>query len=873
MSDRVEEQTVIRLSVRRLVEFLRRSGDIDNRRRAKEKDAMQEGSRIHRKIQKSMGRAYVAEVPLSGVYSLDVYLAENSAEFSAEFSAENEKAPGTGIVLMLEGRADGIADSAAQCSLSEEEVYYYTPEYGPMELHSQVQSHWRLLSAGEPQSGPLFCSQREEMRDCPLIDEIKGVSRPVHQISEPLAVHLAQALCYADLYCRKKSAAGAWVQITYCNLEQEEIRRFRRFFAGEQLRREMDDLLREYTKWAVYTVYHSRKRDASIRNLQFPFPYRPGQKKLAACVYQTIRHKRSLFLQAPTGIGKTLSVMFPAVKAMGMGMGEKIFYLTAKTTARIAAEESIALMRRNGLFFSSVSITAKEKWCVLEKMSCNPFACPRAKGHFDRVNRAVYAFLTGESEGSRERILAYADEYQVCPFEYCLDLTNWSDAVICDYNYVFDPNVCLQRYFLEGSAGEYLFLVDEAHNLVERAREMYSAVLVKEDVLQAAKIAWNDRTIKKWINRLNRCMLSLKRRCEGYVVYPDGEGLEELADTANRVYAAIQDFWERNPQAELPEQATEFFFQIRDFVTVWDGMDDCYKAYSEILEDERFMVRLFCVDPSRNVQKYRSRGRAAVFFSATFLPMPYYRKLLGGTEEDYAVYVDSPFPETNRILCISRDTTSRYTRRGEQMYRKIAATIVRAVRAKSGNYMVFFPSYRFLEEVARAMREEGFAGRILLQESKMSEEGREQFLGCFLKRKLGGTEEESLVGCCVMGGSFSEGVDLKNERLIGVFVVGTGIPLVCTERKILQEHFDAECKKGYEFSYLYPGINKVLQAAGRLIRTPEDVGVIALLDDRFLQPEYMQLFPREWKQYCPVTKETIFREVGQFWAGLDINRP
>lgn len=881
MSDSIPaSQSTVRLSVRNLAEFLLKTGDIDNRRRAKEKDAMQEGTRIHKKIQKSMGASYQPEVFLKEAFSLKPFIRQDAA-FSELSDGEED------ITLVLEGRADGIMDNMRLCHLPEKEIYQYTSEYGPMEPGSRYLSNWRLPAAKkadqfltdsdtllvftgrEEQGAQDAGAETETGPDCPLIDEIKGVSRPVNHITEPVPVHLAQALCYTYLYCLQKRRQKACIQITYCNMESEEIRRFRRVYTMEELQGEMDCLLREYAQWAVFTVRHNRQRDETIRTLQFPFSYRPGQKKLAACVYQTIRQKKNIFIQAPTGIGKTLSTTFPAVKAMGEGMAQKIFYLTAKTIARTVAEESFALMRQNGLFFSSITITAKEKWCVLEEMACNPVSCPRAQGHFDRVNRAVYDFITHESVGSRENILAYAEKHQVCPFELCLDLTYWMDAIICDYNYVFDPNVYLQRYFGEGTAGDYIFLVDEAHNLVDRARSMYSAAVCKEDILQAAKIYGEYPDIRKRLNRINRQMLALKRECEDYVICPEGKGLEDLAENMDRLYANLQEFPDLYPEVELPREANDFFFLVRDFVMVWDRRDDHYKVYMEILEDGRFMVRLFCVNPSRNLRECMNRGRTTVFFSATLLPMPYYRRLLSGMEEDYAVYVDSPFAEENRILCISRDTTSRYTRRGEFMYKRIASCILRTAQVMKGNYMAFFPSYQFMEQVAAVMKREGFSGQILLQENNMSEEERENFLNHFTGQKTQGKpKQESLIGCCVIGGSFSEGIDLREDSLIGVFVVGTGIPLVCTERKILQQHFDEESGNGYDFAYRYPGMNKVLQAAGRLIRTPEDVGVIVLLDDRFLQPDYMRLFPREWKHYCPVTAGTIFREVEGFWAGV-----
>ncbi|HJC47487.1 MAG TPA: ATP-dependent DNA helicase [Candidatus Lachnoclostridium pullistercoris] len=778
----MEEEKIITLSVRNLVEFVLRSGDLDNRRTSSaEKDAMQAGSRIHRKIQKRMGSGYQAEVKLA-----------------CEVREEE-------FTFRVEGRADGI-----------------------------------LTEAGGV-----------------VIDEIKGVYRNLEHIREPEPVHMAQAMCYAYFYSRDKNLSSIGVQVTYCSIETEEIRRFREEKSYEELEEWFAGLIHEYVKWARYLYSHGLKRTQSIRELQFPYAYREGQKELAVAVYRSIARKRNLYIQAPTGIGKTLAVVFPALKAMGEGLGDKLFYLTAKTITRTVAEETFHLLRENGLYFTAVTVTAKEKLCVLEKPDCNPLACPRAAGHFDRVNDAVYDLIHQEQEITREVILAYAEKYRVCPFEFCLDVTNWCDGIICDYNYVFDPNVRLKRYFAERTAGEYLFLIDEAHNLVSRAREMYSAVLVKEDVLAARRLAkGKSQRLSRALDRCNRLLLEMKRECGGWEYL---ESAAPLMQTVSGVLGELEEVLEETA-FEGREELLEFYFKVRDFAMIYELTDDRYRVYSEIREDGSFAVRLFCVDPSGNLASCLEQGNAAVFFSATLLPVNYYKELLSGNTEEYAVYAASPFDRKNRLLMIASDVSSKYTRRTRGEFEKVAEYIRRIAAGKAGNYMVFFPSYQYMDRVAEIFEEEEPEFDWVRQKSRMGEREREEFLEQFETERI-----RPFVALCVMGGVFSEGIDLKAERLIGAVIVGTGLPQVNTEQEILKQYFDEKGKKGFDFAYQYPGMNKVLQAAGRVIRTAADRGVIALLDERFLYGSSRSLFPREWDDYQVVKLATVEETVRRFW--------
>ena len=780
----------VKISVRHLVEFIFRSGDISSGDGISSKEAMQEGSRIHRKIQGKMGLNYEAEVPLK----LEIIKPD--------------------FVLTVEGRADGI--------LTEEEEV--------------------------------------------TIDEIKGVYRKLELLEEPVFVHKAQAMCYAYIHALNKELSSINVQMTYCNLDTEEIKRFQEKFTFDELKEWFHDLIEQYCIWTQFEVDSRTIRNASIEDMEFPYPYREGQRDMAGSVYLSIKRRKNLFVQAPTGIGKTMAAIFPAVKAMGDGYGEKLFYLTAKTIARGVAKEALITLRKNGLHFRSVLITAKEKICPLEEMNCEPDTCPYAKGHYDRINAAIYDCITNEDNITSEVILEYANRHVVCPFEMSLDVSLFVDGIICDYNYVFDPRVKLKRYFGEGAKGEFIFLVDEAHNLVERASAMYSAMLYKEDFLSMRKMLMPYHAkIGKLLGECNRELLALKKECDqekGYVKVYD---LEVLYLKLLRLHAQMESFMEESREIKAlkshREEILTFYFQLNQFLNIYELVDESYEIYAEQIKDTSFMLKLYCIHPAKNLSDCIEKGNATVFFSATMLPITYYKELLHNDEEDYAIYIPSPFPKENRRLFVCTDVSSRYRLRGPAQYRKIAQYLEVMANGKKGNYMAFFPSYKMLEEVYQIVEEEGLLAdtQIICQTPNLNETEREQFLDAFRVKK------DTVFGFCILGGIFSEGIDLSGESLIGVAVVGTGLPMVCNEREIQLEYFAEKKGKGFAYAYLYPGMNKVQQAAGRVIRSMQDKGVILLLDERFFTQQVVDTFPMEWSDYQEVTLSTIESYIHDFW--------
>ncbi|MCQ2493292.1 MAG: ATP-dependent DNA helicase [Lachnospiraceae bacterium] len=848
--DIAENRYQIHISVRGLVEFLLRGGDIDNRHGGGgELTAMQEGSRIHKMIQGKMGPDYAAEVPLFFVCSKPEY------------------------ELSIEGRADGVISNAEGIT----------------------------------------------------IDEIKGTYRRLDKMKEPVFVHLAQAKCYAYMYCRELRPETVKIRLTYCNIETEEIRYFYDELVFDELERWFLGLVDEYDKWCMLKCRQYKERRESSAELEFPFDYRPGQRELAVQVYQTINDKRKLFLEAPTGVGKTITTIFPAIKAIGVGKAERLFYLTAKTITRTVASEAFSLLRERGLKFRSVVITAKEKICFCEVKDCNPENCEYAAGHYDRINEALYALLTENEVLTRDIIEEYAHKYKVCPFELTLDATLFADGIVCDYNYLFDPHARLQRFFGEGAAdGENIFLIDEAHNLLERGRDMYSAVLFKEQFMELRRSIkqtilaetsgrkkdqiegqlsldlntgnelaglgqLDDETLdtlymstgkKKHsgkslfvrngyaeqlvaqLERCNKVLLEMKRECERNMVLYE---IDKFVKPLNRVYAIISNYLEEREQhtPDVMSDLLDFFFDVSHFLQTYEIMDENYTMYSQVDDDGGFMVKLFCMNPAQNLKECMKFGRSTILFSATFLPIQYYKKLLGGDPTDYEVYAKSVFDPKNSVVLLAADVTSKYTRRSEDEYRKIACYVDEVVHSKKGNYMIFCPSHAFMRNVFDIYREM-FAKEneeCIIQQETMSETDRENFLELF-------GMSDNITAFCVLGGIFSEGIDLKEDRLIGSVIIGTGLPQVCFERELLKAHFDEEDDSGFDYAYRYPGMNKVLQAAGRVIRTEQDRGVIALLDERFLQNNYNKLFPREWINASRVTINTVYDRLTDFWGGV-----
>ena len=778
------------IAVRTLVEYNLRSGDLVSEFQGATRAA--EGSRIHRKIQKSRPKEYTAEVSIKHQCETD------------EFTLE------------IRGRIDG--------------VYNYP--------------------------------------DRIIIDEIKSTTKDLTSLErEEQPLHWGQLKCYAYLYVLQEELEEIEGQLTYYHVESGEIRELQRHFSRDELEVFFHDLIQRYLEWAATLEAWYEVRDSSIKALDFPFDsYRPGQRRMAESVYRTIRDKGQLLAQAPTGIGKTLAALFPAIKAIGEGESQKIFYLTARTTGRTVAEQSLDAQRSKGLRLKALTITAKDKVCFRPESACNGEECEFAKGYFDRVNDGVKHIFPQDC-WNRESIEAAARQFEICPFEFSLDLSLWADCIICDYNYAFDPRVYLKRFFLEVQE-DYCFLIDEAHNLVDRSREMFSAEIRKQPFLDLRR-QLKERLPKlyKQMGKINTCLLEYRKLCEEQ---PDRQLSREghfrvEKDAPEALLPLLREFLKQaetwlvqNVQSAFREELLDLYFEVNQFIRISENYDEAYVSCFE-KEDSDLRLKLFCLDPSRLMAEALQRCSSAIFFSATLTPLDYFHSIFGCNENAGRLMLASPFPPEHLCLLIA-DRISIYYRQREKTKGDVARAIASAISAKTGNYLLFFPSYHYMRMVAECFTEQNPDIKTIVQTPGMTEIEREEFLECFSHENT-----ETLAGFAVMGGIFGEGIDLVGDRLSGTVIVGVGLPGISPERELIKDYFAQSHNAGFEFAYLYPGINRVLQAAGRVIRSERDRGVVLLIDQRFSTLRYTRLFPQEWRLVKVRNAEQIQTRIHQFW--------
>jgi DNA excision repair protein ERCC-2 len=697
-----------------------------------------------------------------------------------------------------------------------------------------------------------------------IIEEIKTTTSSLELIgAQDNRLHWAQAQCYAYMYARQQQLNEITIHLTYYHLDSQTEKTFERHYTLVQLHAFFYDLVTPYLDWMRKVLAWQEQRDASIQTLEFPYAdYRPGQREMAVAVYKAIRTEDRLYVQSPTGVGKTIAALFPSVKALGQGLAAKIFYLTAKTSGRLAAEKALDDMRRAGLYIRSVTLTAKEKICFCPPVECDPERCPFARGYFDKVKMALEE-LDQHQAFTRPVVEAIARQYEICPFEFSLDLALWVNVIVCDYNYAFDPRVYLHRFF-DFSTEPYLFLVDEAHNLPDRARAMYSAELDKKTVLALQRaLKPHQPELAKKLSAINKILLEMRKACQaaGTTALVEYELPEELLKAVREFSQKAEDWLALNQPAEYRQALLEFYFLCSSYLRTAEYFDIFYVSYFERQGQGDLKAKLFCLDPAPMLAGPLARSQATVFFSATLLPMDYFTQLLTGAAVHPRRIFPSPFPAENFSLLVHNGIATRYARRADS-YGAIAEAIETACRAQRGNYLVFFPSYAYLEAVLELLKERLPENELLVQGRGMSEPEREAFL-----ERFSAGSAETLVGLAVMGGIFGEGIDLVGERLIGAVVVGVGVPQVCLENDLIKEYFDRENGSGFAYAYQYPGFNRVLQATGRVIRTETDRGIVVLIDERFTQPRYRQLFPDHWRGYQVVRDTTdISARLARFWS-------
>lgn len=724
--------------------------------------------------------------------------------------------------------------------------------------------------------------------DGTTLEEIKTVQGFWDRTADPL--HWAQAKIYAAIHAHDAALTNITIRLTYLELDNGKITEFQEHFVTSELTAFFEETLAVFLEWLREQERWLQDRDRSIQALVFPFPdYRPGQRELAVAAFKTLARGGRLFLEAPTGIGKTISAIFPAVKALGEGKLERIFYLTARTVGRVVAQKAFVDLRAAGLRLRTLTLTAKEKICVRDGHPCEVQTCPLAMGYYDRLKPAMRAALQHE-EITRPVLDAVGAEHQVCPFELSLDVSSWVDAVICDYNYVFDPKAYLRRHFEEES-GNYGFLVDESHNLVDRAREMFSADLTTGEIQEVR------RAIKEAIPRCARALNKVSstiRKLSGGAATPEatersdpaielnlfpaqaaGRALParhrlerqttSLAELPGDLISVLDialreaEAWlVKNQPAGFRESLLERYFRMHSFRRTAEFYDE---RYVTILESgHAASIKLFCLDPAFLLRQALERGKAAVFFSATLTPIDYFRAVLGGDPADPTLQLPSPFPPENLGVLVQNRIRTDFKARSSTLH-EVVESIAALVKSKAGNYLVYLPSYQYLAAIHEEFRSRHPALRTLVQVPGMSEAEREAFLAAFSV-----DHTETLVGFAVMGGIFGEGIDLVGDRLIGAVIVGVGLPQLSIERDLMRNHFQERIGAGFDYAYTFPGMNRVLQAIGRVIRSETDRGVVLLIDTRFAERRYQRLFPPHWRPITVRSPDEIRKTAGRFWA-------
>ncbi|WP_297417754.1 ATP-dependent DNA helicase [Clostridium sp.] len=759
------DKIVIKESVRNLVEFCLKNGDIDNRFSGSARAT--EGIKAHQKLQDDNGRIYEN-------YEREVYL---TYEFELDKS-----------LISIEGRADGIIIQA----------------------------------------------------DRIIIEEIKSTYKSFAYIDDSNEVHWAQAKVYALIYGKQNGFQEIYIRLSYMQLETSEVKSFERKFTIEELEVFTLGILKEYEEFSILLLEQKNMRDDSIRKLQFPFEsYREGQRKLINISYQTIREKEMLFTQAPTGIGKTISTIFPSVKALGEEMGNRILYLTAKTVNREVAEETFNKLRESGLKFRSIVITAKEKICTNSTFDCNPENCIYAQKYYSKVKDAILCIIKNEDRISSEILQKYAERYKVCPFELSLDLSLYCDGIIGDYNYMFDPKVSLGRIL--DSKGN-IVLIDEAHNLIDRARNMYSASISKDQILKCKKLTKGKlNKIHSILGKINNYLIDLRNECDhkGVEWFYEEEAPKELNNYVQLYLKESEEILVRGNKFDGYEDILQLYFDINTFTSTMQLYNENYRTCIE-KESQELKVTLYCVNPAKNLKEYLEKCYSVIFFSATISPIKYYINMLGGHDETYRLRLASPFSKENLKVYMS-SINIRYSYR-QKTLNIVKNKICEFVREKVGNYIIFSPSYVYLELLYEEINNSNIKDfEIVKQKSNMSEEEKSEFLSKF-------KVSNNLLMFCVLGGMFSEGIDLPGEQLIGSVIIGVGYPMIDMKNEIIKEFYK---ENGYDYAYVFPGINKVQQAVGRVIRTETDVGRVLLIDDRYSTNKYKMLLPNEW---LPISK-------------------
>ena len=776
-------EKTLELSVHQLVDFLLRTGDIDNR--VFNRSSMSEGSRIHSAYQSQQDSNYMSEYPLRNTFVV------------------------SDVEVTLHGRADGI-------------IKKKNGEY--------------------------------------IIDEIKSSVEELQKFRDDnFAWHMGQAKCYAYLFALEQHLETISIRLTYIRQGKEKDKRIEEHFCyAAELEQYVYGLIEEYLDFYNILFRHTENKNASIETLSFPFTkYRRGQRELAKYCYAVGKNGGRFYCEAPTGIGKTMSTLFPFIKVLPEDIQSKIFYLTAKTPGKEAAYQAVEILKEKGLVINDIVITAKDKVCFCKGKACNPDDCPFARKYYDKIQAVLNYALTNYTTFDPDTIMDIARENVICPFELELDLSLYCDIIICDYNYLFDPISYMKRYFDE-DATHHLALVDEAHNLVDRSRDMYSSFVLYESFLTARKSVRHSKhlKLKRALTKLNKMFKELMEGKEPgqYILdhYP-----AEIENPLVYFVETCQDI-NKNEREEMTDELLDFYLEVNEFVKISEFYCDKYLLYLDILADT-MNIRMLCLDASSFLSRTLRGIKGAVFFSATLQPIEYYIDTLGGEKSsDPRLILPSPFPIDNLRLLVAPKVSVKWRNR-EKTYHEVAEYIKKFVNNKVGNYFIYSPSYEYMENLLLHLDLSDYD--YFVQTKEMTEEERREFLLHFQPNP-----GRTTLGFLVIGGAFSEGIDLVSDRLIGAVIIGIGMPRINFESDQISEYYDNQDLPGRDYAYLYPGMNKVMQAVGRVIRSEKDRGAVLLIDERYMSRQYQELYRAEWKNYEVVlSPEEVEENLSKFF--------
>ena len=703
------------------------------------------------------------------------------------------------------------------------------------------------------------------------IDTVHSVMYRLDDIENgELEVAIKSALLAGYIMCEKSKQASVKINVSFFRDGTDEARELTKEATRDELLCEYERAIKLLTPFAKIVKEKKTKLLDELSALSFPFKggAREGQRELIVEAFKSIHAHKRLVAEAPTGTGKTMATLYPSLKSLGQGFADKIFYFTGKTTTALSALGAIDIMRDQIPSMRTIHISSKDKCCVSfrpsQRRKCDPKHCQVARGYFDRINEALLELLENYRTYTKEIIDKVSEKYGVCAYELSLELSEWCELVVCDYNYLFDLNAYLRRYFEFPDGAKNIFLIDEAHNLPDRAREMYSITLSRSQFISLSDRYSGDKflgePLAEVLNRFDlyyELAMTEKQEIEGEVCgfYINSQIDEDLTAPFLSLLAGIKKHFSRETD---DDELYSTYIDVKKLVSVSEIFDKHFTMYIEAIGDD-VKLRLMCLDPSYLLDERMKKGASSILFSATLTPLEYFADVLGCAKSP-TLCLKSPFDKNKLCLVGVKTVSTRYEDRKKSA--TAVANVIRAsVEGKAGNYIVYFPSYAYLEEVKEIFVKKYPKINVTCQKRSMSERSKLEFLDSFDAKKEG-----TLVGFCVLGGSFSEGIDLRGERLIGAIIVGVGLPTISSEQNIIKEYYDKTRETGYAYAYTYPGMIKVTQAAGRVIRSEDEKGVVVLVDDRFATPEYFSIFPEYWKhiKYIDNARD-LLNGVIEFW--------